>query len=319
MRKLLLLLFIPALLTSLSGCMVAYPPRPLQLVDVPLRPHRHDVKVYLEGEKPDNPNYYKVVALDLPIGYGTFHDKLNAFKFQGQRLGLDAVLLMGATQAYAPGEFGPVPYGSVHAIGIKYRDSLYYVSEYVRRKDVYVHGPTGDTLLAYRADFNLMGEELPNPRYRTDTLYRRYVQRYALDYLLNATDRWAYLSDSRGNIQQRIHYFRGIPELTATFKYNEYDNVSEMVITSEAKVYKDLNRIRERVVLKYDQQLLVAEKLIFSPKKQLKFREEVSYYPSGRIRHTTLYAVRRDWEQPLVTTVYHYHSPDDLPPITKGL
>ncbi len=319
MRKLILLLFVPALLTSLYGCMTAYPPRPRQLVDVPLRPHHHDVKVYLEGEKPESPDYYKVVALDVPIAYGTFHDKLSSFKYQGQRLGLDAVLLMGSTQTYAPGEYGPVPYGSVHAIGIKYRDSLYYVSEYLKRKDVYVHGPTGDTSLAYRANFNLMGEELPNPRYRTDTVYRRYVQRYALDYLLNATDGWAYMADGRGNILQRIHYFRDLAELTCTFKYNEYENVSEIGITSVAKTYHDPRWFRERVVLKYDPQLLVAEKLIFGPKKQLKFREEVSYYPSGRVRQTTLYAQRRGWEQPLVTTLYHYHSFDDLPAITKGL
>jgi hypothetical protein len=319
MRKLILLLYVPALLTCLAGCMTAYPPRPRQLVDIPLRPHRHDVKVFLEGEKPESPDYYKVVALDVPISYGTFHDKLTAFKSQGQRLGLDAVLLTGSTQAYAPGEYGPVPYGSVHAIGIKYRDSLYYVSEYMKRKDVFVHDPTGDTVLAYQANFNLLGEELPNPRYRTDTLYRRYVQRYALDYLLNATDRWAYMADGRGNIQLRTHYFRGMPEITCTFKYNEHENVSEMTITSEAKAYQDYRRIKERVVLTYDRQLLVAEKLIYGPKKQLKFREEVAYYASGRIRQTTLYAVRKGWEQPLVTTVYHYHSPNDLPAITKGL
>jgi|GEM_PF-2909164 len=319
MRKLLLLLFVPALLTSLAGCMTAYPPRPRQLVDIPLRPHRHDVKVYLEGEKPDNPDYYKVVALDVPIGYGTFHDKLTAFKVQGQRLGLDAVLLQGATQAYQPGEFGPIHYGSVHAIGIKYRDSLYYVSEYVKRKDVFVHGSDGDTSLAYQAHFNSLGEELPNRYYRFDTLYRRYVQRYALDYLLNATDGWAFLADARGNIEQRTHYYRGVPELACTFKYNDYENVSEIAITSEAGSYREYRRIRERIVLKYDRQLLVAEKLIFGPKKQLKYREEISYYPSGRIRQTVLYAQRKGWEQPLVTTVYHYHSLDDLPPITKGL
>ena len=132
-------------------------------------------------------------------------------------------------------------------------------------------------------------------------------------------DRWAYFADSRGNIQQRTQYLRRMPQITCTFKYNEYDNVSEMTITSEPKVYPGLQRIRERVVLKYDRQLLVAEKLIFGPKKQLKFREEISYYPSGRIRKTTLYALRKGWEQPLVTTVYHYHSFDDLPAITKGL
>ncbi|CAA9294305.1 MAG: hypothetical protein AVDCRST_MAG56-5824 [uncultured Cytophagales bacterium] len=319
MRKLFLLLLIPALLTGLAGCMTAYVPRPPQLVDVPLRPHRHDVKIYLEGEKPENPDYYKVVALDVPIAYGSFHDKLHAFKTQGQRLGLDAVLLLGATQAYQPGEFGPIPYGAVHAIGIKYRDSLYYVSEYIRRKDVFVHGSDGDTSLAYQAHFNPMGEELAHPYYRSDTLYRRYVQRYALDYLLNATDRWAFLADTRGNIEQRTHYFRGMPELTCLFKYNDYENVSEIKITSQPRAYPASPWITERMVLKYDGQLLVAEKLIYGAKKQLKYREVVSYYPSGRIRQTVLYAQRKGWEQPLVTTVYHYHSLDDLPAITKGL
>jgi hypothetical protein len=95
--------------------------------------------------------------------------------------------------------------------------------------------------------------------------------------------------------------------------------VSEIGITSAAKTYHDPRWFRERVVLKYNEQLLVAEKLIFGPKKQLKFREEVSYYPSGRVRQTTLYALRKGWEQPLVTTLYHYHSSDDLPAITKGL
>ncbi len=189
----------------------------------------------------------------------------------------------------------------------------------MKRKDIYIHGPDGDTSLAYRANFNLMGEDLPGPDYRRDTLYRRYVQRYALDYLLNATAGWAFMADGRGNIIQRTKYYDHRLELTCTYKYNRYDNVSEIGLVSEIQAYPQRKRIKERMVLTYDQDLQVTDKLIFNAQKQLKYREAISYYPSGRIRQTTLYAMRKEWELPIVTTIYHYHTLDDLPPVTKGL
>jgi hypothetical protein len=127
------------------------------------------------------------------------------------------------------------------------------------------------------------------------------------------------MADGRGNIVQRTQYYDHRIELTCTFKYNRYENVSEIGLVSEIQAYPQRKRIRERMVLKYDQNLQVTEKLIFNAQKQLKYREEIFYYPSGRIRQTTLYAVRRDREVPLVTTRYNYHTLDDLPPVTKGL
>jgi len=316
MKKPFLLLCIPLLLASLPGCMIAYPPPPRQLVDIPLRPHRHDVKIYLEGEQPENPDYYKVIGLDVPVGYGNFNDKLNAFKLQGQRIGVDAILLLGSAQTY---EYGPVPFGSVNAIGIKYRDSLNYITEYLKRKDVYLYQPDGSTALVYQADFTLRGEDQPGPDYRRDTVYRRYVQRYALDFLLHATAGWRFRTDARGNITQRTKYHNDILELTSTFKYNTFDNVSEITLVSEMPAYPQRQRIRERMVLRYDQSQQVTEKLIYNAKNQPKFRETVAYDRTGRVQGTTLYAIRGAEEVPLLTTVHHYHTLDDLPPITKGL
>ena len=314
MRKRMLLLFVPALVASLSGCMTSYPPHPRPLVSIPLRPHRNDVRVYLEGEKPLNQNYYKVVDLAVPLSYGNVYDKVMALEVQGQRMGVDAILVTGSSPDYASeGDSS----GLLHAIGIKYRDRLDYVQEYLKRKDVYAYLPDGSTPLVYQADFDFTGDEGAHLKYRKDTIYHRYVQRYAFDYLMHAIWGWSYRLDAQGKVIQRMKREDG-PAIRCRFAYNPYGNVAAIGLTTYANA-RVMPNTEEQIVLKYNEYQQVTEKLIFDKQKRLKYREAIRYDPSGRVQQSTLYAVRRDGQVPIVTTVHYYYAPGDLPPLAKGL
>jgi hypothetical protein len=316
MKKFVLFLSIAVMVFSLTGCMYSYPPRSRPLAEVPLRPHRNEVKIYLPGEKPDNPDYYKVAGMDVPIGFGNFNDKLNAFKVQGQQIGVDAVLLIGSTPGF---DFDPT-LGAVNAIGIKYRDSLSYVREYLKRKDVYVYLPGGGTSMVYQANFDMFGEETVNMNYRKDTVYERYVQRYSLDYLMNAIWGWRFAMDGQGNIIKRVKYRApGVPELTCNFTYNKFANVETITIDSAPSGNGRQPRLVEKMLLQYDDNQQVTGKLMYDSRKILRYREQIRYDASGRVMETTLYSVRGEQELPIVTTLHLYHTIDDLPPITKGL
>ncbi len=315
MRKLLLLLFVPALVAGLAGCMTSYPPHPRLLTSIPLRPHRNDVRVYLEGEKPLNQNYYEVASLAVPLNYGNLYDKVMALEAQGQQIGVDAILITGSSPDYtSEGDSS----GLVHAVGIKYRDRLDYVQEYLKRKDVYAYLPDGSTPLVYQADFDLMGDEGAHLKYRKDTIYHRYVQRYAFDYLMHAIWGWSYRSDAQGNIIQRLKREDGTPAVRCRFEYNPYGNVASirLITYPNARV---MPSTEEWIVLNYNEYQQVTEKLIFDKQKRLKYREAIRYEQSGRVQQSTLYAVRRDGQVPIVTTVHYYYAPGDLPPLAKGL
>jgi hypothetical protein len=317
MKKIVLFLSIAGMLFSLTGCMYSYPPRPRPLTEIPLRPHRNEVKIYLPGEKPDNPDYYKVAGMDVPIGFGNFNDKLNAFKVQGQQLGIDAVLLVGSTPGH---DFDPAMMGAVNAIGIKYRDSLSYIRDYLKRKDVYVYLPGGGTSLVYQANFDMFGDEGANMNFRKDTVYERYVQRYSLDYLMNAIWGWQFRMDGWGNITKRVKYRApGVPELTCTFTYNGFANVESITIDTPASANGRQRRLFEKMLLQYDVNQQVTGKLIYDSRNNLRYREQIQYDATGRVKETTLYSVRGEQELPLVTSLHLYYTPDDLPPITKGL
>jgi hypothetical protein len=314
MRKLLLLLFVPALVAGLAGCMTSYPPHPRLLVSIPLRPHHNDVRVYLEGEKPQNPNYYEVVSLAVPLTYGTLYDKVNALEIQGQRIGVDAILVTGSSPDETSGGDASE---LLHAVGIKYCDRLDYVQEYLKRKDVYTYLPDGSTPLVYRADFDLMGDEGAHLKYRKDTIYHRYVQRYAFDYLMHAIWGWSYRSDAQGNIIQRMKREDGTPAVRCWFEYNQYGNVASIRLITYANA-RIMPNTEEHIVLNYNEYQQVTEKLIFNKQKQLKYRETIRYEQSGRVQQSTLYAVRRDGQVPIVTTVHQYYALGDLPTVANG-
>lgn len=301
----------------LTSCMVPIPYNVSpQLMDIPLIPHTQEVELYFENQLPKNKAYYEVLGLSAEGN--DYNAMLLQLKSKASRAGVDAVIYVQNSQAsYASAEGGPYTIPIVKGIGIKYRDSLTYIDQYVKNKKVYnltdLQNDTSTPPLLYEASFSMQGLEVPKGQ-KPNTVYNRFVRELSFDYLLYETYNWAYRTDPQGRIIERKYFTNAaLPQtyMICLFTYTFTDDVKSIKISYPS--YPMQNIYMELV---YTADNKVSEKLIYdnaSKKKKLLYIEKLAYDQLNRIAQTTLYKIEQNKQVPFLQTIYSYYTMDDLP------
>jgi hypothetical protein len=298
----------------LSACyQIPYGSTP-QLVDIPLVPHNNEVALYFENELPPNKVYYEVIGLSAEGG-SDYNSLLSQLKNKAKQSGVDAIIHVDKTQGNYISSEG-VPYSTliVSGVGIKYRENMGHIDQYIKSKQVYKLSETGAQALLYEAPFNMLGHEIitnskPNP------LYNRYVRDFSFDYLLYETEKWAYNIDERKRVIQRNHYadpYLNNSDFICYFKYKPNEELQSIQLNYPLDRKKNVY-----MELEYTSKDKVSAKYLYAKynKKNLLYVEKLEYDALNRISQTTLYKVEQSKQTPFLQTVYHYYTMDDLPPL----
>jgi hypothetical protein len=298
----------------LTSCMVYQYREVPQLTNIPLVPHNQEVELYFGDELPENKAYYEVLGLSAGGG-SDYNAMLLQLKNQANQAGVDAIIHISDFQETYVAEGGQYNVHTVKGIGIKYRDNLTYIDEYIKSKKTYdLSGAnTGAPTLVYEAPFHMLGHEITNAYKRNDT-YIRYVRDLSFDYLLYETINWAYRTDNQGRVIER--QYRTIPtkpqaDLLCRFTYTFVEDVETITIVYPANPQQNVY-----MELSYTSDSKVDEKLIYDKagnKKKLLYVEKLDYDQLNRIAQTTLYKVEQGKQVPFLQTIYTYYTMDDLP------
>lgn len=287
-----------------------------QLMDIPLLPHTHEVELYFENQLPKNKAYYEVLGLSAEGN--DYNAMLLQLKSKASQAGVDAVIYVQNSQAsYASAEGGQYTLPAVKGIGIKYRDSLTYIDQYVKNKKVYdlTSGQNGNSTpaLLYEASFSMQGIEVLKGQ-KPNNVYNRFVRELSFEYLLYETYNWGYRTDPQGRIIERKYFTNAaLPQayIICLFTYTFTDDVKSIKISYPS--YPMQNVYMELV---YTADNKVSEKLIYdnaSKKKKLLYIEKLEYDQLNRIAQTTLYKIEQNKQIPFLQAIYSYYTMDDLP------
>jgi hypothetical protein len=298
----------------LSACyQIPYRTTP-QLVDIPLVPHNNEVALYFEDEFPQNKAYYEVIGLSAE-GESDYNGLLAQLKKRAKQAGVDAVIHVDKTQGNQISSEG-VPYSTliVSGVGIKYRENMGHIDQYIKSKQVFKLSDTGSPTPLYEAPFTMLGHEKITER-KPDPLYTRFVRDFSFDYLLYDTEQWAYSTDERKRVIQRSHYadpYLNNSDFVCYFKYKPNDELQSIQLK-----YSLDNTKNVYMELEYESTDKVSAKNIYAKynRKNLLYVEKLEYDAQNRISQTTLYKVEAGKQIPFLQTIYSYYTMDDLPPL----
>jgi hypothetical protein len=296
----------------LSSCYkIPYGSTP-QLINIPLIPHTNEVELYFENELPQNKAYYEMIGLSAEGGTN-YNALLLQLKNNAKRSGVDAVIHISNTNAtYTSSDGGQYSTQVVKGVGIKYRENMTYIDQYIKSKQVFKLSETGSPDLLYEAPFDMLGHEIRKD-HKLDPLYTRFVRDFSFDYLLYETNRWAFSTDERKRVYERKHYtdqYLNNSDFSCFFKYKPNDELKSIQINypinSKQNVYMELE---------YASKDKVSTKNIYAKynKKNLLYVEKLEYDALNRISQATLYKMEQGKQIPFLQTKYTYYTMDDLP------
>jgi hypothetical protein len=298
----------------LSSCYQRHYGITTQLINIPLVPHNNDVELYFSNELPNNKAYYEVIGLSAEGG-NEYNALLLQLKNSAKRAGTDAVIHITNTNAnYTSGDGGQYSTQIVKGVGIKYREKLGYIEQYIKKKEVYALSERGSPALLYEAPFDMMGHEIRKGR-KYDATYTRFVRDISFDYLLYETERWSYSTDERNRVIQRKHYTDHAllhNNFTCHFRYKPNDELKSIQLK-----YPSDSKQNMYMELEYESKDKVSAKYLYARynKKNLLYVEKLEYDALNRISKTTLYKVEQGKQTPFLQTLYFYYTMDDLPPL----
>jgi hypothetical protein len=298
------------ILAGLSACSYQTYHLPQQLLYIPLEPHRNDVELYFNAELPAEKDYYKVIGLS--VSGEDYNTLLIGLKEKGRQTGVDAIINVNQA-TYTIGGDIISSYQILQGVGIKYRKNMEYISRQLKQKNVYQYkNPVTEPVMIYQAPFHMMGHEIISNQ-RPDSLYKRYVRNFSLEFLLDDTQHWRYSEDFSGKVTVRQRMLPGSvnPVVTCRFTYNAAGNVNQINVTH----HQSYPAVQHQIQLVYDDQGRVAEKQIYNRKKQLQYREVIHYDADDRVSRIILTRIRAGQENPFLRTDYEYYTVDELPAI----
>jgi hypothetical protein len=286
-----------------------------QLTNVPLIPHDKEVELYFENEMPKNQVYYEVLGLSAEGN--DYNAMLLQLKSRANQAGADAVIRISNSQStYTSSDGVQFSRQLVKGVGIKYRNNLTYISQYIKSKKVYALNQQDDTAastptLLYEAPFHMLGHEITHNN-TPGTAYTRFVRELSFDYLLYETHNWTYSTNERNQVTERRNYKDDATQahLICYFKYNPGNELHSIKLTYPLDITKNVY-----MELAYTSEDKVSEKRIYDTpkKKNLLYIEKLTYDEQNRIAQTRLYKVEQNQQKPLLQTIYTYYSMDDLP------
>ena len=313
----------PVLLCLLSSCMEFIPqeslqPTPNSLSNIPIHPHQHEVKVFLQNEQPTEP-YYKIKLVEVrDRPDASMESMLLAIKEKARLEGMDAVLLddlgkQAANQLIQPELGGVLTYQRMVGIGIRYRRTIDYMDSLVKRQSVKVWLPGSDDPKQFDISFDFNGACYTVKDRFADSLFNTEIYPYAaFEIPYGNQPGWAYKADTSLSmlLSKKREYYNAT--LVCNYVYNDAARLAAIDIRKPVNntAYK---RNTQQLRLVFESRGLLAKKILYE-KEQIQWRELLSYTLSGKLEKTERFKLHNGKKIPLLETSFEYYSQNDLPP-----
>ncbi|MEJ8842428.1 hypothetical protein WG954_08535 [Lacibacter sp. H375] len=164
-------LFLLLFLCFLISCTVYTPgqylaPQINSLSSIPLRPHKNDVDVYFNTDKPTKP-YYRVKMVEVQGDPFLSSDQmLSKLKEQAKREGIDGLLISDVGKqanntTTLPSGDGVIAYQKLVALGVKYKERIDYMDQILKEQTVKLWPDDNPEPKIFTISFDLNGQLLP--------------------------------------------------------------------------------------------------------------------------------------------------------------
>ena len=180
------------------------------MTDIPLKPHKRNVDVYLMNEKPFFP-YYKVKIVEVTANANAgYNEMLNDLKVRAQSEGLDGLVLMDTRQETRYADVSETvylkdtstsisrqvatPYLRMSAVGLKYPQNITYVDSIIKKQHITIF--SGDKQQTQDVDYDWRGNVINPPNSVAFKTYYNYIARYDIQTTFRATGNdWVFYED----------------------------------------------------------------------------------------------------------------------------
>ena len=308
-------LFFAALGLMLSGCL-RYPvtgPTYDRLANLPTEPHERDVKILFPGDPLPEEPYVKLGVVEVHGGgFTSYNELVRALQAQARALGVDVVQLFDRKymeDTYTAWELTTTDiYSNLAGIGFVSLNNAEYLTNYVATEAIYLYhdsiGWPSEPVCRVTRSYNDQA-----PTISGDKSFADLIATYSLEHLrYEEAPNWTYYLDQRGRVVSRTYRSEGVRLKKCWFTYNGYGKVTEVRIR---RYYPE--QVDDKVVIRYDDQKNIAEKLIYQD-GHLALREIPAYNERGLRAGSEFYQVAEGApDQPYLRVVYEFFDPAKLP------
>ncbi|WP_153797906.1 hypothetical protein [Foetidibacter luteolus] len=286
------------------------------LSDIPVKPHTRPVDIFFNNEGPKEP-YYRIKMVEVTGRLSaTLDEMILALKEKAKAEGIDAVLVdnpgkQANSQVSVPFGEGIMSYQKLVGIGLRYKHTIDYMDQLVKRQSVTVWDENETALKNFDIDFDMSGNCITN-----NEAVRQYFN-YNL-YPYDAGDihyvpqnGWGYNLDTF--LHQLISKRMVITldyALTCNYTYDDRGTLREIKIKKPDTDYS----VPAKQVMKifYNADGSIERKELFE-KKERKWIEQPVYFMSGKLMKVERFTFINGKKKMLAKSDFTYYSNDDLP------
>lgn len=314
----------------LSSCMYRYFPQQDtgKLMTYPVIPHKNEVEVYFNNEKPTDTAYLKLRVIDMYGGiYTSTGAMIESMKKEAQKYGVDAILLLDdktitkANTEWSLWNKNNRTYTTyensrfMYALGIKYKRNIDKVDNYIRKQEIQLYDSATKTyksILDVELELDGNQKKINEIVPKTAIYYHQFIKKYSLSWLIYDTSaEWQTTSLTKPEYSPfelvRVYAANNWDKkLRVIYRYSKSKKIEKVEIKQPEKKlqvlnYTYLNKETQKLSL-----LSVTEK-----KKQI-YKQVFEYDENQKLQNSLFYKIEADKEIPFLKINYIYYQKSDF-------
>lgn len=286
------------------------------LSKIPLRPHKNEVDVFFNNEKPTKP-FYRVKLVEVKGSHELSSEQmLKRLCAQAQREGIDAIILgdisRQANTAFSTGETG-ITYQKLVGIGLKYKDRIDYMNELLKEQEINYWPDTIPEPKIFQMKYDMNGKNIS----LKDTFLQRFF--YKEIYLFEdensmyaPPDDWEFLMDTLTHVFSKRYMVGDVEQAKATFQLKGYGDTKVSIrVRGKGKDFFTNYELERSYSLNG---VLVSQQLHRLKPAADMWEEEISYNRDGMPDKIKRYRIERGRKILYFEIQNKYYTVEDLPP-----
>ncbi|MFT3845533.1 MAG: hypothetical protein QM725_10800 [Lacibacter sp.] len=286
------------------------------LSKIPLRPHKNEVDVFFNNEKPAKP-FYRVKLVEVKGSHELSSEQmLKRLCAQAQREGVDAIILgdvsRQANTSFSSGETG-IAYQKLVGIGLKYKERIDYMNEMLKEQEINYWPDTIPEPKIFQMKYDMNGKNIS----LKDTFLQRffYNEIYLFEdenSIYSPPDDWGFMIDTLTHVFSKRYMVADIEQAKAIFQQNGYETKKPVIKIREGK--KDILTTYELDRTYSFSGSLMSQRLHKLRPSVDVWEEEISYNRDGLPDKIKRYRIERGRRVLYFEIQSKYYTTADLPP-----
>jgi hypothetical protein len=300
-----------------------------KLMTYPVIPHKNEVEVYFNNEKPKDTAYLKLRVIDMYGGiYTSTGAMIEAMKKEAQKYGVDAILLLddkAITEATTTST-GILWYRNpsyityenrrfMCALGIKYKRNISQVDNYIRKQQIELYDSTTKTykpILDIELELDGSAKKTKEIVPKTVLYYDNFIKKYSLSWLIydkSADWQTTSLTEPEYSPFELVRVYAANnwdKKLKVTYNYNGLKQIEKVRIKSPEKKpqflkYMYLNKKTQKL-----SSLTVVEN------DKTIYKQVFEYDENQKLQTSLFYKIEEGKEIPFLKINYIYYQKSDF-------